>query len=65
MVAAGREIRAPVASQPETVHALIYGGRKRGCTAGTLVRATATTEEEGRGRADKWRSQALMHDAWC
>ena len=39
--------------------------RRRGKARGTLVSATATTVEEGRGSADKWRSQALMHDAWC
>ena len=31
----------------------------------TFVNATATTVEEGRGKADNRRSQAFMHDACC
>jgi hypothetical protein len=36
-----------------------------GCGISTLVNATATTVEDGKGRADNRRNQAFTHDAWC
>jgi hypothetical protein len=63
MVAASQEINVSEEGQPEIERTLSVRGWKDRDDDSTLVNATETTVDEGKGIEDKYRSQAPIHDA--